>query len=113
MIVVGVALAAAVGAAVRAVVTGLDAPFDRQMYGTAAVNIIGSFFLGLLAGSDSTSANTLAIIGVGGLGALTTFSTYISQIERIAREQKASIAVVYGAGSLIAGIIAAFIGWSL
>lgn len=113
MIVVGVALAAAVGAAVRAVVTGMDAKFTRQMYGTAAVNIIGSFLLGLLAGSDSTSANMLAIAGVGGLGALTTFSTYVSQIERIAREGNTATAVLYGAGSLVAGIIAASVGWSL
>lgn len=113
MIVIGVALAAAIGAVIRAVVTGMEAPFERQLLGTAAVNIIGSFVLGLLASSESTTANTLAIVGVGGLGALTTFSTYVAHVERLAREGKAQKAIVYGAGSLVGGILAAYLGWVL
>ena len=74
------------------------------------VNVAGSFLLGLLSG---TSADTLAILGVGGLGAFTTFSTYISQIECINREGKTLDAILYGVGSLIAGIGAAYIGWNL
>jgi len=78
----GVAAAAAVGSLIRAVATDYDADFNRRMYGTVAVNIVGSF-------------------------------RYISQIECITREGKTSDAILYGAGSLAAGIAAAYIGWRL
>lgn len=110
MTVILVAIAAFTGAVVRALVTDLDAEFTRRMYGTAAVNISGSFLLGLLTGS---SADTLAIVGVGGLGTLTTFSTYIGQVECINREGTTWGAALYGLGSLAAGVAAAYVGWSL
>lgn len=112
MILLGVAAAAAIGSLVRALGTNYDAGFMRQMYGTAAVNIVGSFLLGLFASSDM-STNMLAVIGVGGLGALTTFSTFISQLECITREGSPQGAVLYGSGSLIVGIAAAYVGWTL
>ena len=111
MIVLAVVAAAGLGAVVRALATDIDAAFNRQLYGTAFVNIVGSFVLGLVAGS--ASPNALVIIGVGGLGSLTTFSTYISQIECINREGKTIDAVLYGTGSLIAGLGAAYVGWNL
>lgn len=111
MIVVGVVAAAALGAVIRAIATDVDAHFNRQMYGTVLVNVVGSFLLGLLAGSGSM--NTVIVLGVGGLGSLTTFSTYISQIECINRQGRTIDAVLYGAGSLIAGIGAAYVGWVL
>jgi CrcB protein len=88
----------------------LDGGFDRRMWGTIAVNIAGSFLLGLLSGADT---NTLQIVGVGGLGALTTFSTFVSQIECIHREGTNRDAVLYAVGSIVAGIGAAYIGYKL
>ena len=102
--------AAAIGAIVRVLATDLDADFNRQLAGTAIVNIAGSFLLGLLVGS---SANTMSVVGVGGLGAFTTFSTYVAQIECIHRESTTSKAALYGIGSLVAGVAAAAIGWVL
>ncbi len=110
MIIVAFTFAAAIGAVCRALVTDVDAHFNRQMYGTTAVNVAGSFLLGLL---SETSVETLAVLGVGGLGAFTTFSTYISQIECINREGTTTNAALYGIGSLIAGIGAAYVGWNL
>jgi len=103
-------VAAAIGAVVRAVATDLDALFNRRMLGTAAVNIVGSFLLGVVSGS---SANTAAILGVGALGALTTFSTYISQVECIHREDSTFHAALYCVGSIVAGVGAAYAGWLL
>ncbi len=108
MIGVLVIVAAFVGALVRALVTDLDASFTRQMYGTAVVNIVGSFVLGLLVDS---SMETFAVVGIGGLGAMTTFSTYISQVDSLHRESKTSAAILYGLGSVVAGIAAAYLGW--
>lgn len=110
MIALGFLITAAVGAALRGYVTDLNARFDRQMYGTAAVNIAGSFLLGIL---HNSSANAILIIGVGGIGALTTFSTFVSQIECINREGRTMDAVLYAVGTLTLGVGAAWIGWSL
>ena len=111
MIVLGLAAAAAIGAALRAVATDLDGSFSRQLYGTAAVNVAGSFLLGWLASSGSP--NTLIVAGVGGMGALTTFSTFVSQLESIFRKGRASHALLYAVASLTLGILAAYAGWNL
>ena len=110
MIALGFLLAAAFGSFLRGYVTDLNAHFTRQMYGTATVNIAGSFLLGILRNS---SANAVLIVGVGGLGALTTFSTFVLQIEFIIREGKATDAVVYVVGMLTLGVGAAWLGWSI
>lgn len=110
MIVIGFAACAFLGAFIRALVTDLDALFDRQMWGTLAVNIAGSFLLGLL---HTRGADTRIMIGVGGLGALTTFSTMISQVECIHREDSATHAALYLLGSIVLGVGACWIGWNL
>ena len=110
MIALGFLLTAAVGAALRGYVTDLNAHFDRQMYGTAAVNIAGSFLLGIL---HNSSASAMLIFGVGGLGALTTFSTFVLQIDFINREGTATGAVLYVVGTLTLGVGAAWLGWSI
>jgi CrcB protein len=110
MIIIGVALAGAIGATARAAVTSLDGDFRRKLWGTLLVNLVGSFLLGLLSG---TSENTMAIAGVGALGAFTTFSTYISQIECIYRESELSDAVFYAIGAILAGVGAAYLGYTL
>ena len=110
MIALGFLLAAAFGSFLRGYVTDLNAHFTRQMYGTATVNIAGSFLLGIL---RTSSANAVLIVGVGGLGALTTFSTFVLQIEFIIREGKATDAVLYVVGMLTLGVGAAWLGWSI
>jgi fluoride exporter len=45
--------------------------------GTLAVNLIGSFLLGLVAGSGSDSQ---LVLGVAGLGSFTTFSTVMVEV---------------------------------
>lgn len=110
MIAIGFVTCAFVGAVLRALVTDLDAPFDRQLWGTLIVNVAGSFLLGLL---HSQGADSRVMIGVGGLGALTTFSTLISQVECIHREDTTINAALYLLGSVILGVGAGWIGWIL
>lgn len=110
MIVVAFALAAFTGAVVRGLITDLDAPFNRQLWGTLGVNVSGAFLLGLL---HESSANTLVVIGVAGLGSLTTFSTFIAQVECIHREGRRRDAFLYLLGSVFLGIAAGWVGWSL
>jgi len=110
MIVVGFAALAFLGALVRALVTDLDAPFTRQMWGTLTVNIAGAFLLGLLQGRGS---DVRVIVGIGGLGSLTTFSTFVAQAECIAREGATKDAALYIVATVVLGIFACWIGWQL
>jgi len=80
------------------------------MWGTLAVNVLGSFMVGLL---HASSARALVVIGVGGLGSLTTFSTFISQVECIDREGSRRDAVLYLLGTVVLGIGAGALGWTL
>lgn len=110
MIAIGFLAAAFFGAVARALITDLDAGFVRQMRGTAVVNTLGAFLLGLV---HTSSASTLVIIGVGALGTLTTFSTFISQVECIDREGSRRDAMLYLLGTVVLGIVAGWVGWSL
>ena len=109
-IAIGVAAAGAVGTLLRALATDIEGSFRRQLYGTLAVNVIGSLLLGLLSGSQGTAA---IVLGVGGLGALTTFSTFISQVERLNREDSATSAATYVIASIILGVTFALVGIAL
>ncbi len=74
--------------------------------GTIAVNVAGSFALGLAVGSDIES---LLIVGVAGLGSLTTFSTMALDFTAVPRHE----AVGYLATMLVLGLLAAWLGLRL
>ena len=71
-----VALGAAMGAPARYVTAHY---LDRGWhYGTLAVNVIGSFILGVLA-AHTKDATTIALWGTGFCGGLTTYSSFAVQ----------------------------------
>ena len=72
-----VALGAALGAPLRYVAGHL---LDRRSlpWGTIAVNVVGSFLLGIFSGLG-LSGNTMALLGTGFCGALTTYSAFAVQ----------------------------------
>ena len=79
-----VAAGAALGATLRFwVAHHLD---DRTPWGTLAVNVAGSFVLGLLVGSDP-SAHALALLGTGFCGGLTTYSAFAVQTRDQGRDR--------------------------
>lgn len=98
------------GTSVRVLLTDSQGTFSGRMYATLAINVAGSFLLGLLVGSD---ANHLVVVGVGGVGSLTTFSTFASQVECIGREGTARGAVAFTVATVVLGVGAARIGWVL
>ncbi|MCH8509990.1 MAG: fluoride efflux transporter CrcB [Phycisphaerales bacterium] len=110
-----VALAGGAGAAARYT---LDYAVTRRLrtalpLGTWAVNIAGSFALGLLVGLLSGSGGepaVLIVIGGGFLGAFTTFSTWMYESVRLAESGARRAAAVNLLGPLIAGLIAAAAG---
>ena len=71
-----VALGAAVGAALRFVVSQT---FDGTRHtGTLLVNLVGSFLLGTLVGG-AVEGSWLALLGTGFCGGLTTYSAFAVQ----------------------------------
>ncbi len=78
-----IAAAGSVGAAVRYGVSGVvQRRSGSQMpVGTAVVNLIGAFVLGLIIGTGSSSSISMAVIGF--TGGFTTFSTWMVETVRL------------------------------
>jgi CrcB protein len=67
--------------------------------------------LGLIASSAAEWA--VALVGIGFCGALTTFSTFGYETVRLSEEGEVPTAVAYVAGSIVAALTAAALGWWL
>jgi fluoride exporter len=119
---VAVALVGGLASVARFVVHGLlprDSPgrqgaparsFIRGFpLGTLAVNLSGSFVLGLIAGAGVTG-DAYLIAGTAAMGSYTTFSTWILDSERLVRHGRPSRAIVNVIGSLVLGVAFAELG---
>jgi CrcB protein len=78
-------------------------------YGTFAVNISGSFLLGLFAGL-ALSPHQALLLGTAFVGAYTTFSTWMLETQRLGEERQIRPAVANIVVSLVAGVAAAWLG---
>ena len=110
-----VAVGAAVGAPLRYLTDRfIQARHDTIFpWGTLAVNIAGSFILGVLIGlaaAGRLDSAIVTVLGPGFCGALTTYSTFGYETLRLAEDGSRFLAVVNIAGSLLAGLCAAFLG---
>jgi fluoride exporter len=115
MTVLLVALGAAVGAPTRYLADrAVQARFgSRFPWGTFAVNVVGCFVLGLVAGSRTAPAGVVALVGTGFCGALTTYSTFSWESLRLAEDGFRWRSVAYVLGSTAVGLGAAALGWTL
>lgn len=106
-----VALGAVVGAPLRYLVDRyVQARYGAGFpWGTLAVNLAGSFVLGLVLGLRLSPALT-ALIGTGFCGALTTYSTFSWEALSFARRGERAKAFAYVLVSLLAGLGAAALG---
>ncbi len=108
------ALAGGIGALLR---FGLDSAVSRRTagvfpYGTFAVNMSGSFGLGLLEGLGVTGGSAF-VVGTGLIGAYTTFSTWMFEAERLGEDGEAATGVVTIALGAAVGLAAAGAGWAI
>jgi CrcB protein len=110
-----VALGAAVGAPTRYVADrAIQSRFgSRFPWGTAAVNVVGCFVLGLVAGSRTVPAAVVSLVGTGFCGALTTYSTFSWEALRLAEDGPRWRSAAYVLGSTVLGLGAAALGWLL
>ena len=87
---------------------------DAFPWGTFAVNVSGSFAIGLLVGLFAHRLEVplwvQAGATVGFLGAYTTFSAVSLQVYRSTATGHAGVALANAAGSLLAGVLAVYAG---
>jgi CrcB protein len=107
-----VALAGAGGVLLR---YGISSGFhgDALPWVTVAINVVGSFLLGLLVVAHWASPQTRTALGVGFLGGFTTFSTFSVQIVLDVDGGEPWRAVAYLLISVVGGVAAATCGYVL
>ena len=111
-------LAGGLGAGTRFVVDGLVRSRLRTALpvGTIAINITGSFLLGLVAGAVIVHAAPVelqAIAGTGFLGGYTTFSTASFETVRLIQSRRTGFALLNSVGTAAAAVGAAAAGVAL
>ena len=77
--------------------------------GTLAVNVSGSFLLGLVVGL-ALSGDALVLVGTATLGSYTTFSTWMLESQRLGEEGQYGMLALNVVLSIAAGLGAALIG---
>lgn len=82
---------------------------DELPVGTLAVNLLGTFVLGILTGL-SVTGDGLLLAGTGLLGSFTTFSTWMLETERLAEEGEGRLALANVGVALGAGLATAILG---
>ena len=108
-------LVAAAGAAGVLARYGLSALAggDWVLWTTLAINVAGSFLLGLLLAGGWGGEALRSAAGVGFLGGFTTYSTFSVQAVTTAEGGRWVTAALYVGGSLVLGIAAALAGLAL
>lgn len=110
-----VAIFGAAGAVSRyAIDTWVGSGPGEFPWGTATVNLLGAFALGVVVALTSErmidNENIRIALGVGFLGAFTTFSTYAVQTIELAEDSAWGLAFLNSFGMLTAGLALALAG---
>jgi CrcB protein len=118
MLVLGIALAGAIGAPTRYLVDGvvLDRTDGGLPAGTFLINVSGSFLLGLLTGLvlyHTFPATPKTILGTGFCGAYTTFSSFAYEVVHLAEEGRSGAALRVVVASFVVPALAAALGLAL
>jgi CrcB protein len=106
-----VGVGGAVGALLRYVTTAvLDA--ESFPFGTLAVNVVGSFVLGLLTFSGA-GGDVLLLAGVGACGSYTTFSSFAYDTVRLVESGHPRRGAANAFGTFLAAIAGVGLAWLL
>ena len=100
-------LGAAVGAPARYAIDQYLRRFTTKPYGTFAVNVLGSFLIGLTFKSSESAKDLLAI---GFAGAFTTWSTFMLDLYHAYELRRYTDALINVGASLVFGLLAAWAG---
>ena len=105
-----VILGAAIGAPARFAIDQYIRKFTDKPYGIFAVNVLGSFVLGL---TMNSAKNTYALFAIGFAGAFTTWSTFMLDFFLDYELKKYKDAAINLGASIGFGLLAASLGMSL
>ena len=110
-----VATGGAIGAILRYILTNFcKTLFNSSIYGTASVNIIGSFLIGYLITSNfanNLSENFIKFFLIFGiLGSFTTFSAFSYEVVDLINSKKYITSLAYIFISIFICIISAYLG---
>jgi CrcB protein len=111
-----VALGAAVGAVLRHLTETAFGP-DRWTsfpWPTFAVNVVGSFILGVVSAAQlrgAVSVDVLLLVGAGGCGALTTYSGFAYRVVEETLAERRRLAGTYVVASVVCCVAAAALGF--
>ena len=112
-----VALVAVAGAAGALARYGVGAAVGARSFpwSTLAINVVGSFLLGVLlqAAPGRLDDDVRIALAVGFLGAFTTFSTFSYETVAMVRDGRAASAAAYVVASVLVGVGAAAVGYRL
>jgi CrcB protein len=113
-LIVGVAVAGGIGAGLRYLLDRLLPASGGFPWGILAVNVTGSFALGLVTGLGAAVAPDVALVlGVGLLGGYTTFSTVSVESVLLAERGTWRDAAANLLGTLLLAVLAAAAGIGL
>lgn len=86
-------------------------------FATFTINVLGCFIFGLIAGilnkNGILSPKLNALLMVGFCGGFTTFSTFSSEAYNLGINGELMVSLLYIAASVIAGLIAVWIGLTI
>jgi len=105
-----VILGAAIGAPARFAIDQYIRKFTNKPYGIFAVNVLGSFVLGL---TMNSAENTYALFAIGFAGAFTTWSTFMLDFFLDYELKRYKSAAINLGASVGFGLLAASLGMSL
>jgi CrcB protein len=113
-VVLGVLAVGGLGAVARFAVDSLVERRSRTAFplGTFAINVGGSFVLGVLTGA-SVASTTLLVVGTGLLGSFTTFSRWMFAPGRRAADAEGALALDPRGARRGAGLALAVAGYAL
>lgn len=113
MTTLAVAIGGMLGVLARWGLTRATLHTDALIWTTAAINVVGSFLLGLLVATSWFGNEIKDGLGVGFLGGFTTFSTFSVQVVLEVEGGRAEVALLYVLASVAGGIAAAVAGYAL
>jgi CrcB protein len=108
-----------IGSIARYYVSKLNLQYDvfSVPVGTLTVNILGSFFIGILTGisakSELLSAEWRLFLMVGLCGGFTTFSSFTNENLMLMHNGQLLTVLIYTSVSVILGFIAVYLGYTL
>jgi CrcB protein len=108
-----VAVGGLLGVMARYGIGRLTLHHEALLWSTVAINVVGSFLLGLLVAGQWFDRDLREGLGVGFLGGFTTFSTFSVQAILEVDAGEPGRAIAYVLASVAGGLVAATAGYAL